>query len=468
MAAIASRSSSEAQSERPLRQARPSPACSACWSGSPRRAPAGIGSSPATSSSSRGTGAAASTSSSSRTGCGKSIEALPRLGLDRADREEVGRRSRAGAGSTSGRRPTSRHPGPRALRLRGARAVRGGAAAPGPPLAPRGGPHRRWCASSPSVEDEFGRLLTVVLDRTERPVLRGHRLRSRGAVESSGPTAPEASASAATRAAPGLGRAHATTTGSGSEKQRHSRRSPASSSRSTAAQPAHGIVLAGTGTEAGAVEPFLHPYLAERLIGTARLNPQGGDARRGARTPRSRCARQWERASERDLVQRDAGGRRERLGGERHRRDAARARPRPGADPAGACRRRRAGIPVRRVSGRLTLTERDCRAEGEPVPVLDVVDDAIEEALRQGVDVNVVYEPRPPQTIERPRGAARGSDTASRKEMTCCATNDPARSACSSPSRGSTATTAAPRWWPRRCATPAWRSSTPGCTRRRR
>jgi len=44
-------------------------------------------------------------------------------------------------------------------------------------------------------------------------------------------------------------------------------------------------------------------------------------------------------------------------------------------------------------TGRLTLTERECRAEGEPVPVIDVIDDAIEEALRQRVNVNVVYEP---------------------------------------------------------------------------
>jgi peptide subunit release factor 1 (eRF1) len=43
-------------------------------------------------------------------------------------------------------------------------------------------------------------------------------------------------------------------------------------------------------------------------------------------------------------------------------------------------------------SGRLARTARECRGEGEPVPVLDVVDDAIEEALRQGVDINVVYE----------------------------------------------------------------------------
>ena len=51
-------------------------------------------------------------------------------------------------------------------------------------------------------------------------------------------------------------------------------------------------------------------------------------------------------------------------------------------------------------SGRLALTERECRGEGTPVPVLDVVDDAIEEALRQGVDLNVVYEPQARDAID--------------------------------------------------------------------
>jgi peptide subunit release factor 1 (eRF1) len=51
-------------------------------------------------------------------------------------------------------------------------------------------------------------------------------------------------------------------------------------------------------------------------------------------------------------------------------------------------------------SGRLVLRERECRGEGELVPVLDVIDDAIEEALRQGVDVNVVYEPEARDAIE--------------------------------------------------------------------
>jgi peptide subunit release factor 1 (eRF1) len=51
-------------------------------------------------------------------------------------------------------------------------------------------------------------------------------------------------------------------------------------------------------------------------------------------------------------------------------------------------------------SGRMALTPRECRGEGEAIPVLDVVDDAIEEALRQGVDVNVVYEPEAREAIE--------------------------------------------------------------------
>jgi peptide subunit release factor 1 (eRF1) len=41
------------------------------------------------------------------------------------------------------------------------------------------------------------------------------------------------------------------------------------------------------------------------------------------------------------------------------------------------------------------------------VPVLDVVDDAIEEALRQGVDVNVVYEPEARDAIEGLAGLLR-------------------------------------------------------------
>jgi len=58
-------------------------------------------------------------------------------------------------------------------------------------------------------------------------------------------------------------------------------------------------------------------------------------------------------------------------------------------------------------TGRLALTEKDCRPEGGAVPVLDVVDDAIEEALRQGVDVNVVYEAAAAREIDGLAGLLR-------------------------------------------------------------
>jgi peptide subunit release factor 1 (eRF1) len=45
-----------------------------------------------------------------------------------------------------------------------------------------------------------------------------------------------------------------------------------------------------------------------------------------------------------------------------------------------------------RDSGRLALTERECRLEGGGDPVLDVVDAAIEEALRQRLALDVVYD----------------------------------------------------------------------------
>jgi peptide subunit release factor 1 (eRF1) len=51
------------------------------------------------------------------------------------------------------------------------------------------------------------------------------------------------------------------------------------------------------------------------------------------------------------------------------------------------------------VTGRLTLNARDCRGLGNAVPVPDIVDDAIEEALRQRIDLDVVFEPDAAETI---------------------------------------------------------------------
>jgi peptide subunit release factor 1 (eRF1) len=255
-----------------------------------------------------------------------------------------------------------------------------------------------------SVEDEFGRLFTVVLDRTaarffevtaydanELPGLRadstrGKRFRS----DSDGSS--------------GWGE-HTYNNRIREEKQRHFEAIARELFAIDRRKPAHGIVLAGTSSEAAAVEPFLHNYLVERVLGTARLNPkEASPARVHEATLAVREA--WERDSERALVhemQESVGIGWSVNGMTPTLRALSRGQLRALLVHADA------GEPGFRCSdsGRLALTERDCRGEGEPVPALDVVDDAIEEALRQGVDVNVVYEPEARDAIEGLAGLLR-------------------------------------------------------------
>ncbi|HEU5168981.1 MAG TPA: hypothetical protein VFU46_00510 [Gemmatimonadales bacterium] len=240
-----------------------------------------------------------------------------------------------------------------------------------------------------SVEDEFGRILTVVLDRASA---RFFEVSAYEAVELLGLRAD------ATRGGrfhgdqdgPGWGE-HAYNNRIREEKQRHFEAIARELFTLDRRRPVHGVVFASAGADAGAVAPFLHAYLADRVLGTARLTPkEATPARVHEATLAVREA--WERASERALV-RELG---ERLGRgwavngiAPTLRALARGQVRAllvdadAAEPGFRCA----------DSGRLALTERDCRGEGAPVPVLDVIDDAIEEALRQGVDVNVVYDP---------------------------------------------------------------------------
>ena len=248
-----------------------------------------------------------------------------------------------------------------------------------------------------SVEDEFGRLVTVVLDRTsarffmvtayhaeELPGLRADSTRGkRFRGDQSGPGWGEPTYHNRIR----------------HEKQRHYEAIARELVEIDRRQPAQGIVLAATGTEAGAVEPFLHNYLVKRVIGTAKLNPKEASA------PLVHAAtlavrEQWERASERTLVQEmlEGDGNGWAVNGlDQTLRALARGQVRAllvnadAAEPGFRCG----------DSGRLARTERECKGEGDPVPVLDVVDDAIEEALRQRVVVNVIYE-------EEARASVRG------------------------------------------------------------
>jgi peptide subunit release factor 1 (eRF1) len=239
-----------------------------------------------------------------------------------------------------------------------------------------------------SVEDEFGRLLTVVLDRMSA---RFFEVTAYDTRELSGLRSDSTRGKRfrGDQNGPGWGE-HTYHNRIRTEKQRHYEAVARELFTIDRRQPAHGIVIAGTGTDAGAVEPFLHNYLVERVLGTARLNPK--EATPAAVHSATLAVREaWERESERAQVREMT----ESLGGgwsvnglDATLRALARGQVRTllvhadASEPGFRCG----------TSGRLARTERECRDEGEPVPVLDVVDDAIEEALRQHVDVNVVYD----------------------------------------------------------------------------
>ena len=330
------------------------------------------------------------------------VQALPRLGLDRAIQEEVARdldriqthlRSQENLPSTQG------------IALFACEPIGLFEAIPLPfvyrsRLAVDTSPLVRELAS---VEDEFGRLLTVVLDRT---AARFFEVTAFGARElpSLWAEATRGKRFHGDEDGPGWGE-HSYNNRIREEKQRHFEAIARELFAIDRRHPAHGIVLAGTGTDAAAVEPFLHNYLVERVLGTVRLNPK--EATPALVHQATLAVREaWERDSERALVremQESLGSGWAVNGMTPTLRALSRGQVRALLVHADA------GEPGFRCgdTGRLALTERDCRAEGEPTPVLDVVDDAIEEALRQGVDVNVVYEPEARDAIEGLAGLLR-------------------------------------------------------------
>jgi peptide subunit release factor 1 (eRF1) len=247
-----------------------------------------------------------------------------------------------------------------------------------------------------SVEEEFGRLVTVVLDRSRARFFEVTAYDSR---ELAGLRSDSTRGKRfhGDQDGPGWGE-HTYNNRIREEKQRHYEAIARELFAMDRRDPAHGIVLAGTGADANAVEPFLHSYLAERLIGTVRLNPK--EATTASVHSATLAVREgYERASERASVH-------EMLEGIGTGWGVNGLRPTLKALARGQVRsllvNSDASEPGFRCgdSGRLALTERECRGEGEPIPVLDIIDDAIEEALRQGVDVNVVYEPEARDAIE--------------------------------------------------------------------
>lgn len=246
-----------------------------------------------------------------------------------------------------------------------------------------------------AAEDEFGRILTAVLDRT---AARFFEVTAFGAREVSDLTAD------ATRG----GRYHGDQDGPGwgehsyhnrirTERQRHLDAAALELQTLDRKEPVNGIVLAGIGTDAGALQPFLHPYLLDRVMGSVRLNAKSvTPAEVLGATLAVRQA--WERTSELLLMhdlEEGLGTQWAVEGVHETLKALGRGQVRTLLVDPDVAEPGVRGL----SSGRLALMEADLRGEDDVVPVIDVIDDAIEEALRQRVTVNVVFDPAAKKAI---------------------------------------------------------------------
>jgi peptide subunit release factor 1 (eRF1) len=240
-----------------------------------------------------------------------------------------------------------------------------------------------------SVEDQVGTLLSVVLDRTSARIFEVTAFGARELEDLRADSTRGGRFHSDRADAPGKGE-HTFHNRIREEKQRHYAAIAERLFDLHRRQPVHGVVLAGPGRDAGAVAAFLHPYLADRLMGVVSLNPKETtpavvyEATLAARA-------EFEREAERSIVHglSDALGTGWAVDGvDDTLRALARGQIRTLLVDADA---QQSGFRSGRT-GRLAARETDLRNDGDVHPVLDVVDDAIEEALRQRVEVEVLFD----------------------------------------------------------------------------
>ncbi len=252
--------------------------------------------------------------------------------------------------------------------------------------------HTPLVREAAALNDEFGRVLCAVYDRT---TARMFTVTAFGVEE-----LPSLTAGDTTRAGrfhgpsgvagPGFGAAgeHRYHQRIREEKQRHYASVAQRLFETSRERPIRGVVLAGMGADADAVAPHLHPYLAAQVLGSAKLNPKTttpAEVMEAVLAVRRQAERELEAGYVDDLHERLGTGWAVN-GIEPVLKALAHGQVRtlfvdPTVEQAGfRCD----------SSGRLTTDGEPCDGEGEPGGVPDVVDEAIEDALRQGSTVEVV------------------------------------------------------------------------------
>lgn len=156
-----------------------------------------------------------------------------------------------------------------------------------------------------ALEEEFGTILAAVCDRTSA---RFFTVTAYDAVELPGLAAPESGRAGKFHGERRAVRGVLMTGAAGEhnfhrrireEKHRHHARVADEIFRLNRERPLSGLVLAGVGVDAGAVVPHLHTYLHDLLLGVVRLNPKEvsvAQVREAALTLREQRERAWERA----------------------------------------------------------------------------------------------------------------------------------------------------------------------------
>jgi len=240
-------------------------------------------------------------------------------------------------------------------------------------------------------EAEFGRIFTVTLDRTSAVIWEVTAYAARVVQKVVSPVTRGMRYHAAGARGDATGE-HAFHNRIRDERRRHLESVARTLFELDRRSPGHQIALLSAGIEAAAMEPFLHSYLADRLIGVGRLAPRDATA-----SAVQQITMELRAAHARSLEARHIDELREGLGtgwavnG---------VRQTLAALAQGQVRlllvHGDAVMPGFRSlrTGRLATQVRDLREDGEVVTTLDIIDDAIEEALRQHVALDVAYEPR--------------------------------------------------------------------------